>query len=356
MKFSVLIPVYNVEQYLEECLQSIFCQTYQNFEVIIVDDGSTDKSGVICDQFAQNYAGKCFVIHKKNEGLLAARRIGIAAATGDVCVFVDSDDYVQPNLLETIKSYLERDEEVDILLYSFQYVRGGKIAERYHVVWDDGSKWEGESKKEVYEKLACTSNIASIWTKAIRTSILKEDDTDYKKYYGKDMSEDILQSIYPITVAKKIMYTDAVLYNYRINEESISRSFYPATIKKKNTLHVYKEIVKRLPEWGLDNLETHHKLKARWFNDFMYMMSKYYEKARTKEEKRALITFDWRSMLPENAYDPKNPYENNDYKKLYAWLVEKNTYAIAFYFLRKKCYQKTKKWKKVLRKWAKKEK
>lgn len=356
MKFSILIPVYNVGQYLEECLQTVFHQTYDNYEVIIVDDGSTDRSGIICDQFMQKYPQKCRVIHKKNQGLLAARREGIAAATGEFCIFVDSDDYVELNLLETIYHYLKRDEQIDVLLYSFQYVRNGKIAERYHVVWEDGSKWDGESKKEVYEKLACTSHITSIWTKAIRTSILKEDSTNYEKYYGKDMSEDILQSIYPITAARKIMYTDKVLYNYRINEKSISRSFYPATLQKKNTLHVYGEIVSRLSQWGLENLEIKDKLNARWFNDFMYMMSKYYESAQRKEDRQAIIAFNWKDMLPEYAYDLDNPYENEDYKKLYVWLQEKNASAISFYFARKKCYQKLKKWKKVLRTWRKRKK
>jgi len=353
MKFSILIPVYNVEQYLEECLQTVFHQTYDNYEVIIVDDGSTDSSGIICDQFMEKYPEKCHVIHKQNQGLLAARREGIASAAGDFCVFVDSDDYVEPNLLETIYSYVKKDEQVDVLLYSFQYVRNGNIAERYHVVWEDGSKWEGESKKEVYEKLACTSYITSLCAKAIRTSIMKEDSTDYEQYFGKDMSEDLLQSIYPITVARKIMYTDAVLYDYRINEESISRSFYPVTMKRKNTRHVYSEIVAHLPEWDLDNKEIHDKLKARWFNDFMYMMSQYYQNAQTKEDRQAIITFDWKSMLPENAYSPDNPYENENYKKLYIWLQEKNESAIYFYFTRKKCYQKLKKWKKVLCTWRK---
>ena len=345
MKFSILIPVYNVEKYLEQCLQSVFCQTYQDYEVIIVDDGSTDKSGAICDQFVQSYPDKCQVIHKENQGLISARRIGIREAKGEFCVFVDSDDYVELNLLETLVEYLKRDQEVDVLLYSFQYVRKGKKAERYQKLWGDGSKWEGECKKEVYEKFIYSSALASICTKAIRTSVVLNDPIDYVKYYGKNMSEDILQSIYPLTAARKIMYTDKVLYNYRINEESISRSFYPATMSNKNTLHVYKEIVNYLPIWGLDNDEIHDKLKARWFNDFMYMMSKYYENARSSVDRRAIIEFDWKSVLPEKAYNSNNPYENKIYKKIYVWLEEKNKLAIRIHFLKKKCYQKLKKWK-----------
>lgn len=356
MKFSILIPVYNVEKYIEQCLQTIFSQTYQDYEVIIVDDGSKDSSGEICDRFMQEYPDKCQVIHKKNQGLISARRVGIGMAKGEFCVFVDSDDYVEKNMLEVLSDYLKTDDKIDVLLYSFQYVRNEEIAERYHKVWKDGSKWEGESKKEVYEKLSCTSSITSIWTKAIRTSIVQEDPIDYVKYYGKNMSEDLLQSIYPITAARKIMYTDKVLYNYRINEESISRSFYPATMSNKNTLHVYRKIVDYLPIWNLDNDEIQAKLKARWFNDFMYMMSKYYENAASIKDRQAIIEFDWKGMLPENAYDLNNPYENSVYKKIYVWLEEKNTRAINRYFVKKKCYQKLKKMKKVLFAWGRKEK
>ena len=80
MKFSVLIPVYNTEKYLEECLQSILNQTYQDFEIIIVDDGSSDSSGAICDNFQKAYPEKIIVIHKENQGLISARRVGIANA------------------------------------------------------------------------------------------------------------------------------------------------------------------------------------------------------------------------------------------------------------------------------------
>lgn len=345
MKFSILVPVYNVEQYLEQCLESLLNQTYSNYEVILVDDGSTDKSGQICDWFVERAPNIFQVIHKKNEGLISARRVGIQHAESDYCVFVDSDDFVEENLLEVIARYLY-DETVDVLVYSYRYYVNEKKGKRFHVVAEDGFSWEGESKKDVYERFSCTSDFTSIWTKAIRTSILKEDPTDYIKNYEKNMSEDIWQSIYPLTVAKKIVYTDRVLYNYRINEASISRSFYPETIEKKNSLHVYNELLSYLPKWGLDCEEIRDRLKARWFNDFMYMMSKYYENAQNSKEREAVLAFDWDLLLPKNAYDINNIYENNAYKELYVWLKQGNKNAIWWYFFKKKCYQSLRQWKK----------
>lgn len=348
MKFSILVPVYNVEQYLEECIQSILNQTYQDFELILVDDGSTDSSGKICDRFAKEHLEKIYVVHKQNEGSLAARITGITIANGEFCIFIDSDDIIEENLMATIVEYLNRDEELDILLYSFNYYCKEQKEARPKKIADDGHVWQGKNKKEIYEKIICTCDINSMCTKAIRTDILKADPTDYTLYYGKNMAEDLLQSLYPITEARKIMYVDKALYNYRMNEESISRSYRPETISKKNTLHVYEKILEYLPIWQLDNEDMREKLYAKWFNETMYTMSKYYEAAKTKADKQKIIDFNWEQMIPEEIADiSNNRYVNSDYRKLYAWMKEKNTSAIDKYFFNKNCYQK---WKKIKRK------
>ena len=93
-KSSIIVPVYNVEKYLAECVDSITKQTYQNLEVILVDDGSTDGSGAICDQFAQ-MDNRIIVIHQKNQGVSASRNAALQIATGDYIGFVDSDDVIQ---------------------------------------------------------------------------------------------------------------------------------------------------------------------------------------------------------------------------------------------------------------------
>lgn len=116
--FSIIVPVYNVEKYLPQCLQSIVRQTYKNFEVILVDDGAKDKSGEICDQFAKN-DNRIKVIHKKNGGSSSARNVGIKKAVGKYIIFMDSDDYWSNNsMLKQISSYLGEKEELAIWKYS----------------------------------------------------------------------------------------------------------------------------------------------------------------------------------------------------------------------------------------------
>ncbi|KEP87151.1 hypothetical protein ATW97_07300 [Oenococcus oeni] len=111
--FSVIIPVYNIENYIEECLESVFSQAVLKLEVIIVDDGSTDNSGKICDNFAEKYKN-VKIIHQNNRGLAAARNTGLRHATGSYIVFLDGDDVLCPHILKNIqtKKFLKRNTDV----------------------------------------------------------------------------------------------------------------------------------------------------------------------------------------------------------------------------------------------------
>lgn len=347
MKFSVLVPVYNVEKYLEQCINSVLSQTFQDYELILVDDGSKDESGLICDEFAKKHPDKIKVVHKENQGLISARRVGIANATGDFCIFVDSDDFIEPDLLENLESYLKQDDALDMILYSFYYNRNGEREERKRYIAQNESFWEGDEKKELYEKLLYTTDITSIWTKAIRTSILKSDETDYTQYYGKNMAEDLLQSLYPMTVARKILFIEKPLYAYRINTESISHSYRSETISMKNAKHVYHVVCEYLSKWNM--MEGIERLNARWFNDTMYLFENCYDSASNWKDKKAIVQYDWKTFLPENVWNTRNQYENAEYQKLFLAIEKKNNRSIVWYFLRKKIRTLCKRVKRVIR-------
>ena len=100
-KISIIVPVYNLENYLERCVRSLLQQSYNNLEVILVDDGSTDNSSEMCDILCKE-DGRVFCIHKKNGGLSSARNIGLDAASGDYILFVDGDDYIHPDMVRTM--------------------------------------------------------------------------------------------------------------------------------------------------------------------------------------------------------------------------------------------------------------
>lgn len=111
---SVIVPIYNVKMYLKQCVDSILGQTYENVELILVDDGSTDGSGKICDEYAQK-DNRIKVIHKRNEGAVKARKVGLQEATGNYILYVDGDDWLEPNMIERLYDIL-REQNVDVAM------------------------------------------------------------------------------------------------------------------------------------------------------------------------------------------------------------------------------------------------
>ena len=136
-KISIIIPVYNVEPYLRRCIDSVLEQTMQDYEIVVVNDGSTDNSGSICDQYANQY-DQIRVIHKQNGGLSDARNTGIKAATGDYILFLDSDDYLDTDALEKLWTGVNKNVDIIIggykkiyqdymLLFQCDGIRPGKV-------------------------------------------------------------------------------------------------------------------------------------------------------------------------------------------------------------------------------------
>ena len=124
---SVIVPIYNVEDYLNECIESIIKQTYKDLEIILVDDGSTDKSGIICDEYVKK-DGRICVIHKTNKGLLEARLTGVEKAKGKYITFVDSDDWIVENMYEDLLRTLETSNAEIVICGIYRYWNESEIA------------------------------------------------------------------------------------------------------------------------------------------------------------------------------------------------------------------------------------
>ena len=133
-KVSVIVTVYNTEKYIEQCINSLISQTYQNIEIILIDGGSTDKTPEICDKYENTYKN-IKVIHKENEGVSAARNRGIEEATGDYILFVDGDDWIENNTIEALV-WLEEENESDIAFI----IKAGNEHSTGEVLIGDGKK------------------------------------------------------------------------------------------------------------------------------------------------------------------------------------------------------------------------
>ena len=203
LKFSLIVPVYNCEKYLEECINSVLQQTYGTYELILVDDGSTDRSGQLCDDYAHRYCEKILVKHHQNQGPYCSRLRGIDAATGDVIVFLDSDDCLRTDALELLDSYFTK-YDCDMVMYNAQRCDAFPSRDITHP-FETGVFFEENTKKELYKALIETRKLNSICLKALKRecAILPECvSSDYRLKHG----EDLLLSASFITSAHRIKY------------------------------------------------------------------------------------------------------------------------------------------------------
>ena len=221
MKFSVLVPVYNVKPYLAECLDSILNQGYEDMELIVVNDGSTDGSEEICREYEKRFPGRLRLIEQRNRGLLLARRAAIDVAQGDYLIFVDSDDALRADALHVIDQLLSR-TDVDVLL--FQASRSPLFDVPYfnhEGLYEDMVDGEFVPNETMRKQLALAHNVNSMWAKAIRRDCIGQG-SDFEEYEGLQYGEDLLQMCPIFDMARSFAISSEILYYYRDNGASIS--------------------------------------------------------------------------------------------------------------------------------------
>ncbi len=274
IKASIIVPIYNVEKYLDQCIESLVKQTYKNLEIILVDDGATDSSGAIVDEWAKKDS-RIVAIHQKNSGMSAARNVGIKESTGEYILFVDSDDYVTDKYVEELVDALEK-EDADISMC------------KYYGLWPDKVTLEEKlpsspvnlSADRFLEQLYTYSGHYSLaWNKAYRRQLF--DDVCFE--VGK-RNEDARIMLFLMLKVNKIAHIPQGLYYYRQRQSSIMNG-------------VSKEVVLRSElEWiqmHLDELEKLGKDKLivlaqkLYFNKIAEFYA-YLESGYKKEIKREL--------------------------------------------------------------------
>lgn len=220
MLISFLVPVYNVENYIEKCINSILSQKGADFEIVLLDDGSTDNSGEICDAYAKEYPDIVRVIHKENEGLLLTRRRGFKEAKGDYVACVDSDDYISSDYLQTVVMALE-EYNCDMLMFDYESFYPDGHTEPSGIDVKEVQIYEGEDKKEIYKRRLLKNKYNNMWSKVIKREVV-DLDFDYSTFGVKNMCEDAIQSYELYTRAQKIVFLPEALYMYRRNIISIT--------------------------------------------------------------------------------------------------------------------------------------
>lgn len=221
MKLSVIVPVYNVEVYIRRCLDSIINQTYKNLEIILVDDGSTDKSGLICDEYAL-IDDRIKVIHKKNGGIVSARQAGIWCATGEYTTNVDSDDWIEKNAYEFMVEKLE-EYHPDMLVIGYKKEYEG-FTEAYRQILEDGfylreQFWEAFNQCVKSMGFFCQPIDMSLWNKAIKTELWKKHQMDCKDDLRKNVDDAV---VFSCLLDIDSIYVDSkYFYHYCVRKNSI---------------------------------------------------------------------------------------------------------------------------------------
>ena len=230
-KISVIVPVYNSEKYLEKCLDSIKSQTYTNLEIILIDDGSVDKSPSICDSYAKSDS-RFIVIHKKNAGVSAARNDGLSRCIGDYITFVDSDDYIDNNMYSSMMKVAD-EYSADIIMCDCLKEFANHQEKYSHNIRAGYYDYE-DLKKEYYPNLLITPDCEyppaiSNCLLLIKSKCIKYDKQLICKYpAGVKYSEDLFFGAQVFSKAKSFYYLkDECFYHYVANETSATHTFNP---------------------------------------------------------------------------------------------------------------------------------
>lgn len=227
LKISIVVPIYKVEQYIDKCINSLINQTYENIEIILVDDGSPDNCPQICDKYTENEK-RIKVIHKKNGGLSDARNVGVNNCTGEYVLFVDSDDFIELNTIEKFVGVMSTNKP-DIVVGNAVKLINDKKTSMNHIYINNSSIISGKDYLKC--ELKNGTMYMAAWLNMYRIDFLSENNFKFKVGL---LHEDEQFTPRVFLKAERVIATDIVFYNYLIREGSITTSKH----KVKNALHL----------------------------------------------------------------------------------------------------------------------
>lgn len=246
MFFSIIVPVYNVEKYLRKCLDSLLCQEYKDYEVIIVDDGSEDGSGYIADEYVLRYPTRLKVIHQNNKGLGGARNTGIDASTGEYLVFIDSDDYVADNFLAKANHTLI-EHDIDILVFNYCEVsERGKVTSP---AFDWRAEYEEVDTKSILEQ-------HTTWNKIYKRWLFLDTGIRFPEHL---LYEDLATTPMLVTVNPKVGRIGDAWYFYLQRKGSIMRE-----VDGKKVLQIITAMERVISFYEEKNLYTEFYAELEW--------------------------------------------------------------------------------------------
>ena len=269
MKYSVIIPVYNVEKYIDRCLKSIISQNYDDLEIIVVDNGSTDSSGSVCDTYANEYSN-ISVYHIENHGVGSARNFGLSKARGEFIYFVDSDDYLVGNLFAEFEDKLTPD--FDLLVFSYYNSFEQEMTEKNRTkkILPYNGSYDKYDFSKIFKDLFLSDMLYTVWNKFYRREFLIENNISFEKY---ELGEDVRFNLNAYRNVNKVYLSQDSYYVYVIGRKGSAMSSYnPKRLQYQ--LQELELVDSLLKDWNIDSSNLDNTVKARILMSNIHNISK----------------------------------------------------------------------------------
>ena len=308
-KVSVIIPVYKAEYFLDKCVNSIINQTYENLEIILVDDGSPDNSPKMCDEWAQKDK-RIKVIHKENGGASSARNKGLEDCTGDYIYFCDSDDFIEINCIEKL---VDKIKDNDVVIMGYNKVNGDKITAK---VYNDKL-----SQNEFISEIIHEWDFGLLWNKLYKKEFIKSKFNEKFK-----IREDLLFNSEYFKNVKKIGLINEPLYNYIDNPNSLTKGAKTIPFEQLKTIHLNMlELLNQIDE----SIVPHQN--ATYLKSFINILKPFVYSKLKKEDKELVFNYLEDDTIKESF---KNYKTINLKESIFIFLLKHKKIKLLLFFIK----------------------
>ena len=319
--FSVVIPVYNSEKYLNECLKSVFSQSCDDFELVLVDDASKDKSGRICDEWKEKYPDRVQVIHQDNTGVYIAKRNGIKASKGQFVYVMDNDDLiVSDKAFEHIKAKIEETSCDLVIFNATDNIETGHLL--CSIPFEDGETFQEEKLSIIYDEFLKTKNLHHIWMMVFKRELFDWDFT-YQEDFR--MLRDGPSLILPIiSSAKKVVYLKNTYYYWRIQNQNSASKHYDVINFYKSVRCLHERVKGYAAQWKYKSARTDSLVKSSYVMDICIAAIK----ARSISPKASMTKKEFiRALSNDEMFRAEYTTDNLEaYRKLVAFALYHKQY------------------------------
>lgn len=335
-KISVVLPIYNVEKYLERCINSVVHQTYQNLEIILVDDGSPDNCPQICEEWRKRDS-RIKVVHKQNAGLGMARNSGIDVATGKYICFFDSDDYVREDTIEKCVNMAES-KQADIVIYGFSDVDSNKRIIKTMIPTTEKNYYCGKEIQETFLPDLIAPDIVtgkrsnlwmSAWCSFYSTELIKRTNWRFVSE-RKIISEDIYSLLDLYCNVTKVCVLKESLYFYCANATSLTHVFKSDRFEKIKIF--YDECVKLAHLHGY-NADIINRLSFPYISNTLAAIKLIFTSSNSKHEQKTAVYAILKDKHLKNVVDNSNYQKDTLQRRLFMRLIALKMHTLCYYIL-----------------------